>query len=254
MRTATFSRMCGMGDILTDEYAFTRVIGPEVCHDTIGSIASRMAKVEAGRIDEQIRADKQIHDVDPKLSYESHAEAVRMYLAFKDYLEEKGYRAYTAHFDQFADDGRFKQLPLYAGVEPPGRGLRLRRGGRLHLRQHGGRRPRAGGNADANFTEMYTMDFAKKAIIFCHAGEGNWATHNRDKAVRLIDRYLGEGGLENPPTHIFTPQPGRATLTSLVYAGQRQVPAGAGAGRHPAQERPHRLRDALLLLAARRRH
>lgn len=218
MRTATFSRMCGMGDILTDEYAFTRVIGPEVCHDTIGSIVSRMAKVEKGRIDEQIRMDKLIHDVDPKLTYESHAEAIRMYLAFKDYLEEKGYSAYTAHFDQFADDARFKQLPLYAASNLLAEGYGYAAEGdytcaSMVAAAH------ALGSADANFTEMYTMDFAKQAIIFCHAGEGNWATHNRDKNVRLIDRYLGEGGLSNPPTHIFTPQPGRATLTSLVYAG-----------------------------------
>jgi L-arabinose isomerase len=218
MRTATFSRMCGMGDILTDEYAFTRVIGPEVCHDTIGSIASRMAKVENARIDEQIRLDREIHDVDPKLSYESHAEAVRMYLAFKDYLEEKGCRAYTAHFDQFADDGRFKQLPLYAASNLLAEGYGYAAEGdytcaSMVAAAH------ALGEMDANFTEMYTMDFAKQAIIFCHAGEGNWATHSNEKKGRLIDRYLGEGGLDNPPTHLFTPRPGRATLTSLVYAG-----------------------------------
>ncbi len=33
---------------------------------------------------------------------------------------------------------------------------------------------------------------------------------------KLIDRVLGEGGLDNPPTPIFTPEYGRATLTSLV--------------------------------------
>ena len=75
------------------------------------------------------------------------------------------------------------------------------------------------GDNNANFTEMYTMDFAKDAIIFCHAGEGNWATCRSDMRPRLIDRYLGEGGLENPPTHIFTPQYGPATLTSLTSIG-----------------------------------
>src|SRR5665647_2868447 len=72
------------------------------------------------------------------------------------------------------------------------------------------------GNHDANFTEMYTMDFEKKAIIFCHAGEGNWATCRKDIKPKLIDRYLGEGGLENPPTPVFTPQYGTATLISFA--------------------------------------
>jgi len=218
MRTAAFSRMCGMGDILTDEYAFTRTIGPEVCHDTIGSIVSRMANVETSRIDAQIEQDKVQHDVDPKLGYEAHAEAVRMYLAFKDYLEEKGYAAYTAHFDQFADDGRFKQLPLYAASNLLAEGYGYAAEGDYMCASMVAAAHALGAN-DANFTEMYTMDFTKQAIIFCHAGEGNWATHRKDKKVRLIDRYLGEGGLANPPTHLFTPEPGRATLTSLMYAG-----------------------------------
>ncbi len=218
MRTAAFSRMCGMGDILTDEYAFTRQIGPEVCHDTIGSIASRMAKVTQARIDAQIALDKAQHDVDPNLGYEAHAEAVRMYFAFRDYLEEKGYAAYTAHFDQFADDGRFRQLPLYAASNLLADGYGYAAEGDYMCASMVAAAHALGQN-DANFTEMYTMDFAKQAIIFCHAGEGNWATHRKDKKVRLIDRYLGEGGLANPPTHIFTPEPGRATLTSLMYAG-----------------------------------
>ena len=215
MRTGIFSRMCGMGDILADDMAFLRKIGPEFCHDTIGSVYSRMEAVTKAQIDEQIDKDKTIFDVDPKLSYESHSIAVRTYLGFKKYLEDKKYDAVTAHFDQFADDGRFRQLPLYAasnlmaegyGYAAEGDAMCASMVAAAHVI----------GNNDANFTEMYTMDFEKNAIIFCHAGEGNWATCRSDMKPKLIDRYLGEGGLENPPTPIFTPQFGPATLTSLV--------------------------------------
>jgi L-arabinose isomerase len=70
------------------------------------------------------------------------------------------------------------------------------------------------GEGGGNFTEMYMMDFKVNGICFCHAGEGNWATS--EHKPRLIDRYLGEGGLENPPTIMFVPKAGRATLTSLA--------------------------------------
>lgn len=215
MHTSIFSRMCGMGDILTDDMAFLRKIGPEFCHDTIGSVYSRMEAVTKAQINEQIDKDRTIFDVDPKLSYESHAVAVKTYLGFMKYLEDKGYDAVTAHFDQFADDGRFKQLPLYAasnlmaegyGYAAEGDAMCASMVAAAHVI----------GNNDANFTEMYTMDFEKNAIILCHAGEGNWATCRSDMKPKLIDRYLGEGGLENPPTPIFTPQFGPATLTSLV--------------------------------------
>ena len=215
MRTGIFSRMCGMGDILNDDMAFMRNIGPEFCHDTIGSVYSKMESVKKSEIDDQIDKDKQLFDIDPKLGYESYSIAVRTYLGFKKFVEDKGYDAFTAHFDQFADDGRFRQLPLYAASNLMAEGYGYAAEGdamcaSMVAAAH------ALGNNNANFTEMYTMDFEKNAIIFCHAGEGNWATCRNDMKPMLIDRYLGEGGLENPPTHIFTPQFGPATLTSLV--------------------------------------
>ncbi len=221
MRTAIFSRMCGMGDILCDDLAFLHKIGPEFCHDTIGSVYSRMQKVTDKEIQDQIDLDHTRFEVDPKLSHESHAIAVREYLGFKKYLEDKKYDAYTAHFDQFADDGRFRQLPLYAASNLMAEGYGYAAEGdsmcaSMVAAAH------ALGNVDGNFTEMYTMDYEKKAIIFCHAGEGNWSTHRKDMKVRLIDRYLGEGGLENPPTLMFTPQYGPATLTSLVSVNGNQ--------------------------------
>lgn len=218
MRTGVLSRMRGMGDILTDEMEFLRQIGPEMCHDTIGSVYSLMQQVTREEIDEQIARDKEMHEVDPKLTYDSHAEAVRMYLGFRRYLENQGFDAFTAQFDQFGDDGRFRQLPLYAASNLLADGYGYAAEGDYMCASMVAA---AGflGNQDANFTEMYTMDFVKKAIIFCHAGEGNWATAGKGRKVRLIDRYLGEGGLENPPTHIFTPQPGPATLTSLASLG-----------------------------------
>jgi L-arabinose isomerase len=218
MKTGAFSKMLGMGDILVDDFEFFRTIGPMVMHDTIGSVYSRMQVVTQKEIDAQIAKDKEMHDVDPKLKYESHAEAVKMYLGFKKYLEDHEMQAFTAHFDQFSDDKRFKQLPLYAASNLLAEGYGYAAEGDFMCASMVAAAG-ALGNQDANFTEMYTMDFAKKAIIFCHAGEGNWATHRKDMKVRLIDRYLGEGGLENPPTHIFTPEVGRATLTSLAYKG-----------------------------------
>lgn len=215
MRTGIFSRMCGMGDILTDDMSFLRKIGPEFCHDTIGSVYSRMETVTNEQIHEQIEKDKTIFEVDPKLSYDSHAAAARIYLGFKKLMQDKGFDAVTAHFDQFADDGRFKQLPLYAASNLMAEGYGYAAEGDAMCASMVAAAHTIGNN-DANFTEMYTMDFEKDAIIFCHAGEGNWATCRSDMKPKLIDRYLGEGGLENPPTPIFTPQFGAATLTSLV--------------------------------------
>ena len=215
MKVGVFSRMCGMGDILTDDRSFMHKIGPEICHDTIGSIYHLMEQVTKEEIDAQIAQDYERFDVDPKLSRESHEIAVREYLGFKKFLENTGYEAFTAHFDQFAADGRFRQLPLYGASNLMAEGYGYAAEGdfvcaSMVAAAH------ALGDGRANFTEMYTMDFTKQAIIFCHAGESNWNTAPAGKKVKLIDRFLGEGGLENPPTHLVTPESGMTTLTSLV--------------------------------------
>ena len=220
MKCGVLSRMCGMGDILLDDMAFTKKIGVEFCNDTAGTVWRWMQTVTKQEIDRQIEKDKDTFLVDPKLSYESHAEAVRMYLGFKRWLDDKGFGCFTAQFDIFGDDSvgpdrRFHQLPLYAASQLMADGYGYGAEGDMscaamvsaaHMLSDGG----------GNFTEMYMMDFETDAICFCHAGEGNWATSCGTNRPRLIDRYLGEGGLENPPTILFTPKAGRATLTSLA--------------------------------------
>jgi L-arabinose isomerase len=215
LRVAIFGRMSGMGDILTDDMAFYSTIGPEFVHQDLGSIVKAMEKLTDEEIEASMARDRKIFEVDPKLSKESHREATRIYLGFKQHLEAGGFNAFSAHFDNFGADGRFKQLPLM---------------GASHLMADGYGYAAEGdavcaamvyaahqlGDGGGNFTEMYTMDFKLNAIIFCHAGEGNWATCGEDRKPKLIDRFLGEGGLANPPTPMFGPQPGEATLVSLA--------------------------------------
>ena len=47
-------------------------------------------------------------------------------------------------------------------------------------------------------------------------GEGNWKIARKNRPIRLIDRKLDIGGLENPPTIVFMAEPGPATIVSLV--------------------------------------
>jgi L-arabinose isomerase len=215
MRVGIISKMAGMNDILADEMSVLRKIGPEYLHDTIGVVYNLMQEVTKKEIDDRVAYERSVFEMDPKLKNEDHAEAVKMYLGFKKYLEMRNLDAFTAQFDIFANDGRFRQLPMLAASNllADGYGYAAE-GDSLCAAMVAAANCLGGG--EANFTEMYTMDYEKKAIIFCHGGEGNWATHRTDMKPRLIDRVLNEGGMENPPTVIFTPRPGAATLTSLA--------------------------------------
>lgn len=214
MKIALLGRMPGMGDILTDDGAFLRKIGPEIVHESVGNIFRHMQLLSKNDIDMQLEKDRNTFDIDPRLPEESHRYAISMYLGFRRLLEEKGYSAFTAHFDIFQEDGRFRQLPLLGASHLMADGYGYAAEGDTITAALVATARILTGNA--NFSEMYAMDFEKDAIIMSHAGEGNWKTARRDKKVHLIDRVFGEGGLENPPTPVFTPEPGPAVVASLV--------------------------------------
>ncbi len=215
LRVAIFGRMGGMGDILTDDLEFFAKIGPEFVHQDLGSVVTAMESISDEEIQASMANDHAIFAVDPNMPTKNHADATRIYLGFKRHLEENGFAAFTAHFDNFGADGRFAQLPLMGASHLMAEGYGYAAEGDavcaslVYAAHHIGDR---GGN----FTEMYTMDFETESIIFCHAGEGNWSTADTKSKPKLIDRFLGEGGLENPPTPIFLPQPGEATLVSMT--------------------------------------
>lgn len=218
MRVGVVGRMQGMGDILIDEMALLQKLGVEICHDGLGAVCSHMQTLESAEIHAEIQEDFKRFEVDSKLAEESHRIAVTEYLGFKRYLETNSYDAFTAHFDMFGQDGRFRQLPLYAASRLMADGYGYAAEGDINCAAM----VRAGhilSGRPANFTEMYMMDEKSQSILFCHAGEGNYASAAEGRSPRLIDRYLGEGGLENPPTILFQPTPGRATLVSLVSLG-----------------------------------
>jgi L-arabinose isomerase len=217
MKIGVIGKLPGMGDVITDDMAVFRKIGPEFVYDSIGAISRYCKDVEDCEIDTAIARDHEVFDVDAKISRKQHEEAARLYLGIKRYLEGNSYAGYTIQFSEFLEDGRFSQLPMLAASH-------------LMAEGHG---YAAEGDATcaalvaamqglcgcAGFSEMYMMDIKENAILFCHVGEGNWMTARKSRKPRLIDRPLSEGGLRNPPTVVFTPEPGPCAVMSLAHMG-----------------------------------
>ena len=215
MKVAVWGRLSGMGDLLTDEFAFYRTIGPEFVHVTVGQIHHAMEKVADAEIQAQLALDRRRFEIDPSISEENLAYAERMYLGLKQYLQENGFDAFTVQFDIFAEDGRFRQIPFLAASHLMADGYGYAAEGDMTCAALLAAAHRLGGG-DGTFSEMYAMDADTKSILFCHAGEGNWDVANPERKPRLIDHYVGEGGLGNMPTPVFTVRPGPATVASLV--------------------------------------
>ena len=131
-------------------------------------------------------------------------------------LEEKGYRAFSAHFDSIGGDGRFEQLPLLAASDLMADGYGYAAEGDTNTAVLMCAAQTLIG--EANFSELYAMDFELDSVLVSHMGEGNWRIARPDRPVRLIDRELGIGGLGNPPTTVFSARPGPATTAALGAA------------------------------------
>ena len=214
MRIGVIGKLPGMGDVITDDMTIYRFLGPELVYDSIGTVRRFCAEVEEDAVRAQMDADRAVFELDPTLDEPTHAEAARMYLGLRAYLQSGSLSGYTLHYGECGEDGRFTQLPLLAASNLLADGYGYAAEGDSTAAVLVAAMQTLCGSA--GFTEMYMMDFETDAICFCHAGEGNWATSCGTNRPRLIDRYLGEGGLENPPTILFTPKAGRATLTSLA--------------------------------------
>ena len=206
--------MNGMGDILYDAPAMLRRIGPMVVSEDLGAVHSRMQSVPDAQIAELLDRHAELFEIDPALPRERHAYAARFELAIRGLVDEKGYAGFSAHFDSVGGDGRFEQLPLLAASDLMADGYGYAAEGDTNTTALMCASQTLIG--DAHFSEMYAMDWELGSVLVSHMGEGNWKVARKDRPVRLVDRELGIGGLSNPPTTVFSAEPGPATTATLI--------------------------------------
>jgi L-arabinose isomerase len=215
LKTAIFGyAMNDMGDIRVDESALVRTLGPEILAVAPGDMYRGMQAVTGAQAAEVIAFEDARFVIDPRLSDEERQDHARMQVAIEQILAERGFGAYTAHFDAIGEDGRFSRLPLAAASSLMAKGYGYAAEGDVLTACLV-----AAGHTligDAHFTEMYAMDFPSDSVLMSHMGEGNWRIARADQPVRLIKRPLGIGRLADPPTFLFQYQPGPATLATLV--------------------------------------
>jgi len=209
--------MNDMGDIRVDESALIRSLGPEILAVAPGDLYRGMQAASEQAIAEVISDEDARFEIDPRLSAEERHDHASMQVAIEQILRERGFGAYSAHFDAIGEDGRFRSLPLAAASTLMAKGYGYGAEGDVLTASL----VSAGHEliGDAHFTEMYAMDFPSESVLMSHMGEGNWKIARSDRPVRLIKRPLGIGRLGDPPTFLFQYQPGPATLASLVSLG-----------------------------------
>src|ERR1700691_77707 len=232
-----------MGDIRVDESALVRSLGPAIIAVAQGDLWRGMQEADPEAVASVIEFEDKNFEIDPRLSSEERTDHARMQVAIEEILRNRGFGAYTAHFDAIGEDGRFHRLPLAAASSLMAKGFGYAAEGDVltaclvyagHVLI-----------GDAHFTEMYAMDFPSDSVLMSHMGEGNWKIARSDRPVRLIKRPLGIGRLEDPPTFLFQYQPGPATLATLVSLGDTRFRMVVAEGENldsqvlPALEMPY---------------
>ncbi|MBV9207384.1 MAG: arabinose isomerase, partial [Actinobacteria bacterium] len=103
-----------MGDIRVDENALVRTLGPEIISVAQGDLWRGMQEATEQEIVSVISFEDENFDIDPRLTKIERTDHARMQVAIERILRERGFGAYTAHFDAIGEDGRFSRLPLAA--------------------------------------------------------------------------------------------------------------------------------------------
>ncbi len=220
--------MNGMGDIRYDPPALLRRIGPTIVNEDLGPLAARVRALEEAEVETVLATHRERFDVAPDLPRQRHAYAVRLELAIRELLEANGYAGFSFHFDSIGGDGRFEQLPLLAASDLMADGYGYAAEGDTNTASL---MCAAQTMIDAaHFSEMYAMDWELDSVLISHMGEGNWRIARADRPVRLIDRELGIGRLDNPPTPVFSAEPGPATTAALVALNGDQYRLVVGHG------------------------
>jgi L-arabinose isomerase len=206
--------MNGMGDIRYDPPAMLRRLGATVVSEDLGPLVAAIDAVGQDEIDELRGRHGERFEIASDLPGERLEYAIRFELALRQMLSRGGYDGFSFHFDSIGGDGRFRQLPLLAASDLMADGYGFAAEGDTNTATLMCAAQTLIG--DAHFSEMYAMDWDLDSVMISHMGEGNWRIARPDRPVRLIDRPLGIGRLDNPPTPVFAATPGPATTAALV--------------------------------------
>ncbi|MFW5693828.1 MAG: L-fucose/L-arabinose isomerase family protein [Alkalispirochaeta sp.] len=214
IRISQVGQMIAMGDIQANPAELLRTFGIQIDQTGIGLIYHEMESVTEQEVDAVIAENRAAFEIDPQIPEDRHRYAARFQIGIKKFLLRMGYAGVSVYFNAPADDGRFLQIPLMAASNLMAEGFGYGGEGDVmatvlvtigQLLEE-----------DASFIEMYAMDFSRGSILMSHMGEGNWKIARTDRPIRLVDRPLGIGGLQNPPTTVFSAEPGPATLVTLI--------------------------------------
>jgi L-arabinose isomerase len=207
--------MQGMGDFGVDETALLAQVGVQVQRLAMKTVADRARNAPQAEIERQMMADRQAFQFQADITPAEHEASARLEWALRQVLREADLQGFAAHFVAVNEEGWLDTLPFLAASKLLGEGYGF--GGEGDVTSAAAVALMSALAGAANFTEMFTMDFAGNAALMMHMGEGNWKMARKDEPVHLLRSTLGLFDLRVDPLLLaFSLEPGDATLVSLT--------------------------------------
>jgi len=208
--------MEGMGDFGLDETAFLSQAGVEVRRIGMADLARRARQAPEVMISGEIAADRERFEFADDVTTSEHDASVRLEWALRETLKERGMSGFAAHFLAVGDEGTLDTLPFLAASKLLAEGYGFGGEGDVTSAAAVCMMQKLAGMA--NFTEMFTMDFANNAVLMMHMGEGNWRMARKDEPVHVLRNSLDAimDVRTSPVLLSFSLEPGEVTLVSLT--------------------------------------
>jgi L-arabinose isomerase len=208
--------MEGMGDFGLDETAFLTQTGVEVHHLSMRTLAERAQAAPAQIIADSLQEDRGRFQFDPEITEDEYAASARLEWAMRQLLDERGMQGFASHFMAVGEEGLLETLPFLASSKLLADGYGF--GGEGDVTSATAVCMMQALAGEANFTEMFTMDFEGNAALMMHMGEANWRMARPDEPIHLVRSTIGSlfDVKHNPLLLAFSLKPGDVTLLSLT--------------------------------------
>ncbi|MDM8007887.1 MAG: hypothetical protein QUV05_17250 [Phycisphaerae bacterium] len=223
-RTARFARTIrvgilghpfqDMGDFAIDDMMMTGRWGPVVIGLSVPELARLAGSSPADEVAAMAARDRSEFDVAVDLTESIHAHSAALEWGLRRLVADNRLDAMTFNFLDLIEDGRFETLPFLGVNKLIGEGLGYAGEGDVVTAAHMAQMRQLCGTA--NFTEMFTVDYAANRMLMMHMQECNPALARADRKIRLVRKEFWAPGIQPYVGMHFTLQPGPATLSCVT--------------------------------------
>jgi len=210
-----------MGDFLISPFELKHQLGPEVITITLKEIATTAKGIKDSEITGIIKEDLKKFKASSELSVDAHRRSIRLELALRKIIAKEKLNGLALNFQAINQRCPLETIPFYAiskliseGLGYGGEGDTLTATSVLLLQYLTGQ---------ANFVEMFTMDFKNNLILMNHMAESNPAMARKDRPIYIKENLLQFNRCKPAAVLFFTMRPGIATLLNFAINTEKKI-------------------------------